>query len=143
MFAEFTAPFVDPASGQTVTRTFYNTTAEELVAAGIQASIIQTAMAGARLKEIKAECKRRIYARASAETQMNMTAAAAVVGAKPASSRSAAENAILAGHASALQWVADMRENCSTLAADLDSDFRADASWPEPSPEASALVAQF
>lgn len=103
----------------------------EIAAAnGVPAEVIAAALAEVRAHAVSAECRRRIYAEASAEAQMNMATAAAVIGAKTASQRSAAETAILAGIGAALQWVAGMRAAVATLAADPASDYRADAAWP-------------
>lgn len=100
-------------------------------------------LAAARLTAIKDECRRRIYTVASAETQMNMTAAAAMISAKPADERTAADLAVLAGQAASLQWVAAMRANVAALFAEPEADIATDASWPACPPEALALVNQF
>ncbi|WP_341204783.1 hypothetical protein [uncultured Sulfitobacter sp.] len=95
------------------------------------------------MSAIKAECRRRIYAAASAETQMNMATAAAVVSAKTASNRSAEESAMLTGLGQAIDWVAAMRARVAELAADADLDFRADESWPDLPDGARDFVAMF
>ncbi len=83
-----------------------------------------------RTRAVSAECRRRIYAEASAEAQMNMATATAAIAAKPASARTEAEAAILAGTGLALQWVAAMRETYRALSADPAADYLADAAWP-------------
>jgi len=62
---------------------------------GIPAEVIATALAQARRRLVSAECRRRIYEKASAETQMNMATASAVISGKATSSRSAEEKAVL------------------------------------------------
>jgi hypothetical protein len=124
-------------------RTYDGWTVEQALAAGIPPAIIDAALAAQRRSLIKAECRRRIYAAASAETQMNMAAATAVISAKTASNRSQAEQDTLAGVQDALAWVAAMRANVATLAADPQADFTADAAWPDIPATAAAVAQQF
>ncbi len=112
-------------------------------ALGYPEDVIAAAEAGVRISAVKAECRRRIYAAASAETQMNMAAAAAVVSSKTASNRSTEESAMLAGLGQAIDWVAAMRARVVELAADADLDFLADESWPDLPDGARDVVAMF
>ncbi|WP_171182398.1 hypothetical protein [Ruegeria sp. HKCCD8929] len=96
-------------------------------------------LADARLADVKQECRRRIYAEASAETQMNMATAAAVIAGKDAADRTSDESSILAGAQGALGWVTAMKEQVQTLAVDADADFTADAAWP-PLPDIVRVV---
>lgn len=118
-------------------------TRDELLAAGVPEPDIQAAESKVRETEISAECRRRIYAAASSETQMNMATATAVISAKTASARSQAEKDTLDGVEAALGWVAAMRANVATLAADPQADHTADAAWPAIPAIASAVAAQF
>jgi len=97
---------------------------------GIPESAVNAALADLRLKAIKAECRRLIYAEASAETQMNMATAAAVISAKEASARTEDEALILKGLDDAIEWVASMRGRVSELAVDAALDIADDANWP-------------
>lgn len=110
---------------------------------GYPEAAVDAAEAQARATLISAECRRRIYSLASAETQMNMAAASAVISAKTASSRTDQEKAVLAGLEAAIGWVAAMRANVATLAADPGLDFTADANWPAAPAEAVAVADQF
>lgn len=101
-----------------------------LRAQGVPEAEIAAALAELRTRAVSAECRRRIYAEASAEAQMNMATAAAMIGCKTTSQRSADETAILAGTGAALQWVAAMRAAAAALAADPGADYLADAAWP-------------
>jgi len=99
-------------------------------ALGYPEDIIAAAEAGARVSAIKAECRRRIYAAASAETQMNMATAAAVISAKEASARTEDEASILSGLDDAIGWVAQMRGRVAELTEDAALDIADDANWP-------------
>ena len=101
------------------------------------------AMLNGRTSAIKAECRRRIYAAASAETQMNMATAGAFISSKTASARSEEEKAVLTGIEASLAWVAQMRENVATLAAAPELDISDDANWPECPDAALAVVGMF
>ncbi|MEZ5723276.1 MAG: hypothetical protein R3D59_18265 [Paracoccaceae bacterium] len=82
----------------------------------------------AREAAARAECRRRIYAEADAETQLNIATAAAVDG-------------VGTGAEAWAEWVAQMRATWAPLAADLEADIAADASWPE-CPAAARDLAQ-
>lgn len=112
-------------------------------ALGYPEAVIAAAEASVRTSAIKAECRRRIYATASAETQMNMATAAAFVSSKTASARSEHEKTVLTGIEASLAWVADMRGNVDILAADAELDFQFDANWPECPDAALAVVGMF
>jgi hypothetical protein len=88
----------------------------------------------------RAECARRITARASANTQANMTAYATVLTAK--APPGAADKADLAAFAQAIAWVGQMRARWPEIAAQ-ELDPADDANWPEPSAAASAFAARF
>lgn len=118
-------------------------TPAELASRGVPQEVIDQAVAGIRREAIKAECRRRIYAVAGAETQMNMASMAAVIGAKTASNRSDPEKAALAAFEGSLGWVQAMRGAVAALAADASADFQADAAWPECPAPVAALAAQF
>lgn len=122
---------------------YVNCTAAHLAAAGVPAQAIADATAGVRRAFVKAECRRRIYGVASAETQMNMAAAATIISAKTASTRTEAEKALMAAFAASLEWVQDMRAAIETITADAAADVAADASWPPCPQEVVALAAQF
>ncbi|WP_208994793.1 hypothetical protein [Pseudovibrio sp. Alg231-02] len=124
-------------------RSYRNFTAEDALAAGVPQATIDEAQKGARLTTIKAECRKRIYARASAETQMNMATAAAAIAGKVVADRSADEATLLTSTKAALDWVGAMRSKCPELAEDPATDFTQDASWPECPPEVVALTEQF
>jgi len=124
-------------------RIFSMMPADDLLAAGVPQNIIDAALGLQRARDVKAECKRRIYARASQETQANMTAAAAVIVGKPAGERSEDEQQVLAAFAIAMEWVKAMRATVATLAADAQADFRNDANWPPLPPEAAELAAVY
>lgn len=85
-------------------------------------------------EEIGSEVQNRIFARASQNTQMNMSAAraAGIMGAGDQ-----------AAFVEALTWVAQMRATGAALAASQDPTFRDDKHWPEPSAAALALVAKY
>ena len=83
---------------------------------------------------VKAECQRRIYAVASANCQINMTAF--VAGGAANADATAAFNA-------GLRWIADMRAACSAHIAARDESFAQDDRWPACPDSARALAAQF
>ena len=80
------------------------------------------------------ECQRRIYAVASQNCQMNMTAWIA-------SGRASEQDRIAFG--AALVWVQAIRSACARLAANDDADFRDDGNWPACPPDVAALAARF
>jgi hypothetical protein len=86
-------------------------------------------------KQIKEECSRRIFATASANSQMNMTAAAAA-GMMISPQDQAA-------YVAALGWVASMRAACGALISSADADFRQDSKWPDIPEGVSELVAKY
>ena len=122
---------------------YINFEVTQLLEEGIPQAAIDGYHTGLRVGEIKAECRRRIYLAASAETQMNMAAASAVISGKTASARSETDKAVLAGAELALGWVAAMRSNIAVLAADSAIDPATDANWPECPAEVLALVEMF
>ena len=111
-------------------RTTLSTDRETAEALGYPDDVITVAESGARAELIKAECRRRIYAEASAETQMNMATAAAVISAKEASDRTEDEASILSGLDDAIAWVAQMRSRVTELADAAALDIGDDANWP-------------
>lgn len=124
-------------------RVFMMTTPEELVEAGVPEAVIQSVISAERTAVIKKECRRRIYAIASAETQMNMATATATISAKSAASRTPSENAIVEGVAAALVWVSAMRAAISPLVNDATANIDDDNSWPACPPNVLAIVGQF
>lgn len=116
---------------------------EDLQQAGVPQAVIDNAVLAIRASGVKAICKARIYARASAETQSNMTFAIAFIGSKTAAQRSAAETAMLAKAPAVLDWVNAMRANVETLALNPALDPNDDANWPQPAQDALDLVALF
>lgn len=83
---------------------------------------------------IKQECGRRIYAIASQNTQMNMTAACAA---------GAMSEADRAAYALALAWVSAMRARCSELIANADAAYALDSKWPVCQPSVVALAQSY
>ena len=110
---------------------------------GYPEEVIAAAEAGVRKNAVKAACRRRIYAAASAETQMNMATAAAVISAKEANARTEDETSILSGLDDAIGWVAQMRGRVSELADDATLDIADDANWPPLPDGARNVVAKF
>lgn len=96
-----------------------------------------------RMVAVKAECRRRIYAVASAEAQMNVSTAGIVYAAKAAADRSAEEGMVIAGAAAGIGWVAAMKAAIPALVANPNTDYTADESWPQCPPEAAAVYGQF
>lgn len=118
-------------------------TAAELAERGVPQAVIDQALSAIRVSAIKVECRRRIYAAASAETQMNMASMAAVIGANTLANRTEPEKAALAAFEASLGWVQAMRGAVATLAAEPSADYQADAAWPACPPAVLALVSQF
>ncbi len=83
---------------------------------------------------VSAECKRRIFAIASTNAQVNMAAARAA-----GILSSDDEAAFLAG----LQWIAAMRAACETLIVAQDATFADDGHWPACPANVAALAAKF
>lgn len=111
--------------------------------AGVPADVIESAKLDVRRRSVSAECRRRIYAAASAEAQMNMATAAAITSAKAEADRTDQDSTVLNGVHLALKWVSDMRAAFEALAADPDADFMNDAAWPVLPPEVPALIDRF
>ncbi len=124
-------------------RQYVEMSPDELAAAGVPQEVIDAALARLRAQEVKAECKRRIYAVMSAEAQMNITAVSAAIAAKPASSRTAEEKATLAAAQAALAWVDAMRARAAELAADPNADLRSAGDWPAVPDEVKQLVERY
>jgi len=124
-------------------RTTLSTTREDAEALGYPDQVIADAEGGVRKEAAKAECRRRIYGAASAETQMNMATAAAVISAKEASARTEDEASILSGLDDAIGWVAQMRARVTELADDAALDIGDDANWPPLPDGARDVVAKF
>lgn len=116
---------------------------EAAIERGVPEAVVNQAVSEGRKSRISGECRRRIYAAASAETQMNMATAAAVVSSKTASNRSAEESAMLVGLGEAIDWVAAMRRRVVELATDPDLDFLSDESWPDLPDGARDIAALF
>ena len=89
----------------------------------------------------KAECARRIFAAASANTQNNLNAYFALLGSKP--TLSSAEQADVAAFAQALGWIGAMRAKWVALADAGDTAFADDAKWPALPTAVAALAARF
>jgi hypothetical protein len=83
---------------------------------------------------IKAECQHRIYAVASPDCQMNMTAYVA---------SGTATDADKTAFNSSLGWVMAMRAAYATLAGALDPTFARNDHWPACPSDAAALAAKF
>ena len=124
-------------------RQYVEMTPVELAEAGVPRNVIDAELARLRAREVKAECKRRIYAVMSAETQMNITAVSAAIAAKSASSRTAEEKATLAAAQAALAWVDAMRARAAELAADPNADLRSAGAWPAVPDEVKQLVERY
>ncbi|QBR35761.1 hypothetical protein ETW23_05990 [Leisingera sp. NJS201] len=122
---------------------YLNFTPEEARAAGVPENVILAAESSVRRKLVSAECRRRIYDAASAEAQMNMATAVAVISGKAEADRSADDSMVLDGARLALAWVADMRAAFEALAADPSADFLSDAAWPALPPEVLPMIERF
>ncbi|MBK9083238.1 MAG: hypothetical protein IPL88_14705 [Rhizobiales bacterium] len=114
-----------------------------LLAAGVPGAVVDAERQKRRLLAAKVECRRRIYAVASAETQLNMTSVASAISLKAAAARSEDEKATAAAFVAALGWVDAMRANVAVVAADASAAIEADAAWPACPPEVAALAARF
>ena len=68
-------------------RRFENFSLEDINALGLTNEEKEAAILQGRKPKVSAECRRRIYNRATAETQMNMATAAALISAKAADDR--------------------------------------------------------
>lgn len=124
-------------------RSTSDVSAQDALSLGYSPNAIAQAEGEARSRLAKRECRRRIYAAASAETQMNMATAAAVISAKEASARTEDEASILSGLDDAIGWVAQMRARVTELADDAALDIGDDANWPPLPDGARDVVAKF
>ncbi|SDR15306.1 hypothetical protein [Pseudovibrio sp. Tun.PSC04-5.I4] len=124
-------------------KTYANFDLKGLQGQGVPQAAIDKALSEARLMLVKAECRRRIYAQASSETQINMATATAAVAGKAVEDRSAEDLALLTSTKAALDWVNAMRAKVIDLAADPDTGFTLDASWPDCPADVVAIVEQF
>lgn len=124
-------------------RRYEGWTEQDALGAGVPAETIAAAKQDVRRRAVSAECRRRIYAAASAEAQMNMATAAAITSAKAEADRTDDDKTVLDGVQLALAWVADMRAAFEALAADPDADFMSDAAWPVLPPEIPPLIDRF
>lgn len=122
---------------------YTNWTPAQAIKAGIPKAVIDQAVLDLRKAEVNAECKRRIYAVASPETQMNMATVSAVISGKSTSSRTATEKAILDGVEASLGWVAAMRTAAATIVTDPAKVICDDAGWPACPDQALAVADQF
>lgn len=123
--------------------TYAKMTVEQLREHGVPETEIDGALYAARLASLSAECRRRIYAVATAETQMNMASAASLISAKTAAQRTDDEAGVLVGLQTALDWVQAMRGAVVVLAENPDADHMNDASWPDAPAAAVAVAGQF
>lgn len=83
---------------------------------------------------VKAECQRRIFAVATTNTQMNLTAARA------AGRLSTGDQAV---YAAGLDWIDAMRERCADLIVSGNADYLLDQSWPAPPDGLADLVSRY
>lgn len=83
---------------------------------------------------VKSECQRRIYAVASQNTQMNMTAYVA---------SGLASNADKTAFAHSFEWVAAMRAASAGLISDQDVTFGNDVHWPACPSDVVELASRF
>jgi hypothetical protein len=120
-----------------------NATIDDARAAGASEADIAEAVTAERRESARAECRRRIYAVASAETQLNMTSFVTAIGLKPASSRTEEEKAAASAFVVALGWIESMRAAVATIAGDAALDMSAPASWPACPAEVLALANRF
>lgn len=84
--------------------------------------------------QVKSECQRRIFAVASQNAQMNMTAYVA---------SGLASNADKTAFAHSLEWVAAMRAASAGLIDDQDVTFANDAHWPACPSDVAELASRF
>lgn len=95
-----------------------------------------------RRRAARAECARRIFARASQVTQTNIALHVGIIGAIAPSSRTSEQRADIAAARDCAEWVALMRARWPVIAAEGIDPARDDV-WPDPSTEAMALAARF
>ncbi|WP_438752073.1 hypothetical protein [Pararhizobium sp. O133] len=96
----------------------------------------------ARLRSAKAACGTRIYRVASAECQMNMAAAAAIIAATPEGSRTSDDTAMLTAYRLFRGWVDAMRATVDPLASGTGS-IADDSAWPVCPAEAINLTVAY
>ena len=124
-------------------KSFNAFTPASLRAAGVPEEVIAAAMLDERNAAISAECRRRIYAVAGAEAQMNINGEANLITIKIASQRTEEEVKFLADFKLSLDWIKSMRAAYDVLSADADADHLADANWPECPPAVIALAGRY
>lgn len=95
------------------------------------------------LDEVYAECKARIYAKASEATQSNLNAYINVLNATVAGGTALTDpqKADIALFIQAFEWIEAMRGVCPGLVGNLD--YRADSHWPSLDPNIAAFAARF
>lgn len=118
-------------------------TRDEAINLGYPLEVVNAAAMAALAVVVGLECKRRIYAIATAETQMNMASYASMISAKDKAARTAADAAFLAGFTAALSWVQAMRDAASAIVASPPDDVLDGGGWPDVPPEVLAVAAQF
>ncbi|PCJ08319.1 MAG: hypothetical protein COB16_08360 [Rhodobacteraceae bacterium] len=124
-------------------KTFANFEPDALLAAGVPQAVIDTAQSEIRRKAVSAECRRRIYAGASVEAQLNLTAATSAIAATQEADRTEDDLAVLSGATAVIDWVSTMRAKVVVLAADTDANHLEDATWPALSAEAQVVIGRF
>ena len=122
---------------------YVNFTADQARIAGVPQDVIDAVVQKQRRSKVNDECKRRIYAVASPETQMNMASVSSVISGKNATNRTVQEKAIIAGVEASLGWVSAMRNAAATITADTAIDMLADDVWPACPDAVLAVVGQF
>ena len=123
-------------------KTYRNFSEEGLRNVGVPDNIVDEFVLGEKLKMIKSECGRRIYAVASKESQSNVSTKLGLIALKSASSRTDEEKAIVDGAEKGIQWVNDMKAAMPALLANGE-DYTADAAWPQIPEEAAQVYSQF
>lgn len=124
-------------------KVFQSMTESQLAEAGVPAGVIEAKKLDERRRDVSSECRRRIYAAASAETQMNMATAAAVISGKAAADRSDDESTVMVGVSAALSWVTAMRANVDALTVATAANYLSDGEWPDLPSEAAAVVERY
>lgn len=93
------------------------------------ADVVATVLA-ARRDAVNAECERRIFAVASANTQRNIVAELATIAFKPEAERTNQDATIMAGGIDGLAWIKSMRAAAAVL-RENGSDYTLDSMWPD------------
>lgn len=95
------------------------------------------------LAQVKAECKRRIFAAASAATQSNMNGYMSLLNAKALSGQTltTGEQADVGLFTRAMAWIEAMRGACAALVG--DQDYKLDEKWPVLDADLAAFAARF